>query len=82
MAGNDFVNVQLTPAGVALAGGHPLTVQNGRAHYSFAPGSPVRVLTSELKTWLSQQHTSKGDPIFEIVPAPPTVIIPIAEPKA
>lgn len=70
MAGNDFIDVQLSEAGTALAGGNPLTVQNGRAHYEFQPGKPVRVLTSELKQWLAHQYTSWGDPIFEIVPAP------------
>lgn len=68
MAHTDFIMVQLSPAGVALAGGVPLLVQNGRAHYCFAPDVPVRVLTSELTRWLAEQYTSSGDPIFEIAP--------------
>jgi len=68
MAGNDFVQVQLTAAGVKLAGGIPLTVQNGRAHYKFEPGAAVRVLTSELRTWLSQQYNRDGEALFEVVP--------------
>lgn len=70
MAGNDFIDVQLSAAGAKLADGNPLTVQNGRAHYKFEPGASVRVLTSELKQWLAHQYTGAGEPIFESAPAP------------
>ena len=71
MAGNDFVLVQLTAAGIAFAEGHPLTLSNGRRTFTFKPGdAPARVEKSyEWNVVLSKQHTPAGLPLFELAPA-------------
>ncbi len=77
MAGSDFVFVQLTQAGTELAGGHPLTVSNGKRSFTFMPPKgeaaavPLRVEKSyEWNGVLSKQHTPLGLPMFELVADP------------
>jgi hypothetical protein len=63
----DFVQVQLTAAGIAFAGaGQTLRVCNGHFDYTFTPGNPVKVLISEWSRVLSAQ-LSNGQPVFELV---------------
>jgi hypothetical protein len=70
---SDFVQVQLSPAGVAFAGpGGSVRVTNGRFDYTFAQGTPVRVLVSEWRKVLSLR-SHQGAAIFEAVAAPSVV---------
>jgi hypothetical protein len=70
MAGSDFVDVQLSAAGIAAAGGQKGSLRITAAHlsYQFKPGARVRVLTSEWAKVLSK-HKLKGQLIFELAPA-------------
>ncbi|MDR3797963.1 MAG: hypothetical protein P4K93_07410 [Terracidiphilus sp.] len=66
---SDFINVQLSAAGVAMAGKNgALQVNTAHLSYSFTPGSPTRVLTSEWAKVLSRE-LYQGKPIFEPAPA-------------
>jgi hypothetical protein len=65
---SDFVNVQLSAAGMAFANGAPVRIATLHMNYTFAPGKPVRVLTSEWAKALSRE-TVKGLSIFELVPS-------------
>lgn len=72
MAGSDFVDVQLTEAGVAFAGGSTLRINVGRRAFAFEPGAPLRVERSyEWGGVLSRQFTPVGEPTFELAPAAP-----------
>ncbi len=71
MAGNDFVQVQLTERGEQVAGGAPLRLSNGRRTFLFEPGKTLRVERSyEWLAVLSQHATHDGEALFELVPAP------------
>lgn len=63
---SDFVNVQLTAAGIAAAGG-ALRITAHHMSYEFKPGVPVRVLTSEWARVLSSE-TLRGLNLFELAP--------------
>jgi hypothetical protein len=66
---SDFVQVQLSAAGLAFAGaGGQVRIANGHFCYIFTPGKPVRVLASEWRRVLSIKLFN-GQPIFEIAPA-------------
>ena len=68
MAGNDFVMVQLSATGVALAEGIPRSVSNGRRAFVIEPGQPLRVERSyEWHTVLEQIHAADGQHLFELV---------------
>jgi hypothetical protein len=74
----DFVQVQLTAAGVAFAGsGGSVRVANGHFTYLFTATAPVRVLISEWRRTLSTK-TFQGAPILAIVPdaEPPAAATP------
>lgn len=84
---SDFVEVQLTAAGAAVA---PVSIANGHFHYDFAVGKPVRVLTSEWRILLSRVR-SGGIVLLEIAPdaeanagstAPISVAAPVKSPVA
>jgi hypothetical protein len=81
MAGSDFVFVQLTSQGQALAAGKPLRV-SGRTSIQFTPGQPVRVALYEWNLMLKNFETTAGVPLFELVtaqaPAAPTPAPPAA----
>ena len=65
---SDFVQVQLSATGIAFAGkGATLRVGNGHFDYTFMPGAPVRVLTSEWRKTLSLKAYA-GQPILEVAP--------------
>jgi hypothetical protein len=65
----DFVQVQLSAAGLKLAGSGPLKVANGTRSLTFTPGQTTKVERSyEWRAWLSTT-THNGDPLFEIAPA-------------
>ena len=67
----DFVQVQLTPVGIALAGDHPLYVSNGRNPFRFEAGEPVKVERRfEWREFLANHVTPRGEAIFELVPEP------------
>lgn len=67
---SDFVDVQLSAAGLALTGEEgALHISNGRLAYRFAPGSTTRVLTSEWTRVLSRE-TRDGQALLEAVVAP------------
>jgi hypothetical protein len=69
MANSDFVEVQLSTAGIAAAGQDgALRITAARMSYEFKPGARVRVLTSEWAKVLSTE-TLKGQAIFEFAPA-------------
>jgi len=66
---SDFVDVQLSAAGVAMVGADgALQITNAHLSYKFTPGTVTRVLTSEWSKVLSRE-TFGGDPIFEPAPA-------------
>lgn len=65
-AKSDFVNVQLSAAGVAFAGAvKQVRISNGHFSYTFTAGTAVRVLTSEWSRVLSRERY-QGQPIFEL----------------
>jgi hypothetical protein len=75
MAGDDFVMVQLTPAGILYAKGHPLTVNGNKRSFTFpatppdALPTPIRVERSyEWNAVLSRQLTNTWQPLCELVP--------------
>jgi hypothetical protein len=71
----DFLDVQLTTAGIALAApGSTVRIANGHFSYVFTGGKPVRVLSSEWRRVLSLK-TFEGAPILAVVP---TVATPSA----
>jgi hypothetical protein len=68
---SDFVDVQLSPAGVAAAGANgALRFTAAHMSYAFKPGDRVRVLTSEWSRVLSRE-TLQGKLIFELAPPAP-----------
>jgi hypothetical protein len=67
--GNDFVMVQLTPQGEEQAAGNTLRV-TGRTSVVFTPGEPTRVAKYEWDLMLKDFSTSRGEPLFELAPAP------------
>ena len=70
MAGNDFVQVQLTEFGVKFAAGGSLTISNGRRSHTFKPGESTRVeLSYEWNGWLAHYHSPMGELLFELAPA-------------
>jgi hypothetical protein len=63
---SDFVNVQLTAAGVQIAGASgSIQVTAQRLSYKFTPGLTTRVLTSEWTKVLSKE-TLQGQTLFEL----------------
>jgi hypothetical protein len=63
---SDFVQVQLSAAGVAMAGtGAQVRIANGHFSYVFTAGQSTRVLNSEWRRTLSLKM-SQGKPIFQI----------------
>lgn len=65
---SDFVNVQLSAAGVEFAGGSDtasVRISNGRFSYAFSRKTSTRVLTSEWQKVLSLRK-SNGVPILEV----------------
>ena len=69
---SDFVNVQLSATGVAMAGKNgSLQLNTAHLSYTFKPGSSTRVLTSEWAKVLSRE-LYQGQPIFEPAPAETT----------
>jgi hypothetical protein len=67
---SDFVDVQLSAAGIAAAGaGGTLRITAHRLSYEFKPGERVRILTSEWAKVLAAE-TLRGQNIFELAPAP------------
>ncbi len=65
----DFVELQLSEAGLAMAGkGGVLQIATARLVYKFTAGSTTRVLTSEWSRVLSREMY-QGQPIFEVAPA-------------
>lgn len=71
MTQSDFVNVELSAAGVAFAGkGGVVRITAAHFDYTFAAGKTVRVLTSEWSRSLSKRLVN-GKSILQIaVPAP------------
>ncbi len=79
MAGNDFVLVQLTAAGIALAAGQPMRISGGRRTFIFGPGLAVRVERSyEWGVILSKYHSVTGDALCELAPAGTPTVAPAA----
>lgn len=71
MAGDDFVMVQLSPAGIAMAKGGPVGISNGRRSFTFKAGEAQRVERSyEWNGVLSRQVAPDGKKLFELAPAP------------
>ena len=62
---SDFVEVQLSAAGLEFAGGCDLRIATLHMHYTFQPGIPVRVLTSEWSRVL-ERESWKGQALFEL----------------
>ena len=66
---SDFVNIELSAAGLAMAGKNgAVRVTNRHMNYLVTAGSNTRVLTSEWSRVLSQQKVGDAQ-IFQIVPA-------------
>ena len=70
MAGEDFINVKLSAAGVKYAGrGGQVAVHNSRREFTFKAGEAQRVLLAyEWSAVLGPMRTPAGEPMFEIVP--------------
>jgi hypothetical protein len=65
---SDFVQVQLTAAGIAMAGTDgSVRIANGHFSYVFTAGNAVRVLSSEWRRVLSLK-LYQGQAILEIAP--------------
>lgn len=67
MAGNDFVDVRLTTAGEALAGGTELRI-TARTSIVFKPGESVHVARYEWDLMLRNYHGANDVQLFELVP--------------
>jgi hypothetical protein len=66
---SDFVEVQLSAAGIQAAGvDGALRITAAHMSYEFTPGARVRVLTSEWAKVLSRE-TLRGNTILELAPA-------------
>ena len=82
MAGEDYVQVQLTAAGVEMAGtGKYVRVLFANSDLTFDIGKPLRVTRFE---WSSlRARLFKGQPIFEVVPsgAPAAAAAPAPSPS-
>ncbi|QHN04426.1 hypothetical protein FTO74_14415 [Granulicella sp. WH15] len=79
MAGNDFVQVQLTAAGMGMADGIPLRVSNGRRTLVFTPGQETRVERHyEWNGFLKHYANPEGELLFEL--APVAAPVPAATP--
>jgi len=65
----DFVQVQLSAAGIAFAGSGTVRISNGHFNYAFTPGNSVRVLSSEWRRVLSLKNY-QGSPILALTPIP------------
>jgi len=64
---SDFVNVELSTAGVAFAGkAGVVRIASAHMDYTFTAGKPVRVLTSEWSRTLAK-HSNGGQPILQVV---------------
>jgi hypothetical protein len=69
-APSDFVQVQLSAAGITFAGqGATVRIANAHFSYVFTPGQPVRVLSSEWRRVLSLK-TYQGASILALAPVP------------
>ncbi len=78
MAGEDFIHVQLSPAGEKRAGGAPIRIAVGRRVFVFKAGEAQRIDKSyEWGTLLSNEHY-QGEPMFMV--APPKVEAPVQQP--
>jgi hypothetical protein len=81
----DFVELQLTAAGVAFAGeGGIVRMNNGHYSYTFTASQPVRVLSSEWRRGFPVK-TFDGQPILQIAkpsPAPVSASSSSAAPAA
>jgi hypothetical protein len=76
---SDFVQAQLSAAGITFAGeGALVRISNGHFSYCFTPGNSVKVLTSEWRRFLSLREY-QGKPILEVAPPPS---LPSAAPAA
>jgi hypothetical protein len=77
-AASDFVQVQLSAAGLNYAGSSAtVRIANGHFSYVFTGSNPVRVLSSEWRRVLSLKQY-QGQPIFEIAPTAPVAATPAA----
>lgn len=65
MAGSDFINIELSAAGLQMAGaGGSVRVTARHMNYEIKAGASVRVLTSEWSLVLSK-HFYDGQPVFQ-----------------
>jgi hypothetical protein len=69
MAREDFVDVQLTAAGAALAGEQTLGISTGRKRFEFTPGKPLNVEKSYEWNCCLANYRHNGDLLVELVPA-------------
>jgi hypothetical protein len=77
MTTSDFVDLQLSSAGIAFCGqGASLRIANGHYDYTFTPGTPVRVLSSEWRRGFPVK-TCNGQPILEVIPEAPAARPPV-----
>jgi hypothetical protein len=84
MAGEDFVQVQLSAAGVKMAGaGGTVQIVIGRGNFSFKAGESQRVTNAYDWLVLLKDRRWNGQPIFEVAPAvasAPTAPAPVVAP--
>ncbi len=83
MAGNDFVQVQLTAAGIKLADGQPLRISQDRRSLVFTPGQTTRVERSFEWNHILAKYVAPttGDLVFELAPEPAAVPAPASSAK-
>lgn len=65
MAGEDFVHVKLTTAGVAIADGGNIVIAGSSYDFTFAPDAAQRVTRSDWERFL-QHETLNGETLFEL----------------
>src|SRR5208282_1066067 len=79
MAGTDFVEVQLSAAGVKMAGASgTVGVHNGRRDFVFKAGVPQKVLAAYEWSHVLAPTLYQGQPVFELAPAAGSAAIPNA----
>lgn len=75
--GPDFVLVELTAEGRALAAGYPLRISNGRVSVLFpADGEPVKIARYEWDMLLRDHAHHDGSTLAAIVQAEPEPVFP------
>jgi hypothetical protein len=78
MAGEDFITIQLSAAGVEFAGaGGVVAIRNSRREFEFHAGQPQKVLRAYEWSHILSPMMVGADPMFDVAPAVGSVALPI-----